>query len=58
MTNKIEELDKILSNKRKFRRLLLLIIIIALVICYGFYSDAINVHIEKVFSSPPQGAIK
>jgi hypothetical protein len=37
----------IFKSKKIFTRVLILIIIIAAVICYGFYSDSINVNINK-----------
>jgi len=40
--NPIEEVSKILGNRTKFKRLLILIGIIAFIICYGFYSHEIS----------------
>ena len=40
--NTIKEVSEILGNKKKFRRALLIIGIIAAVICYGFYSHEIS----------------
>jgi hypothetical protein len=37
----------IFGSKKKFMRLFLILCIIAAVICYGFYSDSINVNINK-----------
>jgi hypothetical protein len=37
----------IFGSKKKFIRLFLIICVIAAVICYGFYSDSINVNINK-----------
>jgi hypothetical protein len=37
----------IFKSKKMFSRLLIILCIIAAVICYGFYSDSINVNISK-----------
>jgi uncharacterized transporter YbjL len=37
----------IFKSKKMFSRLLIILCIIAAVICYGFYSDSINVNINK-----------
>ena len=37
----------IFKSKKIFTRVLILLIIIAAVICYGFYCDSINVNINK-----------
>jgi CHASE3 domain sensor protein len=37
----------IFGSKKKFIRLFLIICVIAAVICYGFYSNNINVNINK-----------
>lgn len=42
-----EFLLSIFKSKKIFTRVLILLIIIAVVICYGFYSDSINVNINK-----------
>jgi hypothetical protein len=42
-----EFLLSIFKSKKIFTRVLILLIIIAAVICYGFYSDSINVNINK-----------
>jgi uncharacterized membrane protein YuzA (DUF378 family) len=37
----------IFGNKKKFIRLFLIICVIAAVICYGFYSKAIKINVNK-----------
>jgi len=38
----LDKIDDVLSNKKKFRRLLIVLLIMAIVLCVGFYTGAIS----------------
>jgi len=47
----IKIIDKILSSKQKFKRALIVLLIIGAVTCYGFYSGEISKIIGAIFNS-------
>jgi len=51
----IKIIDKILSSKQKFKRAVVVLLIIGAVTCYGFYSGEISKIVGAVFHSESEG---
>jgi len=51
----VKVIDTILSSKQKFKRAVIVLLIIGAVTCYGFYSGEISKIIGAVFHSDSAG---
>lgn len=51
----VKTIDKILSSKQKFKRAVIVLLIIGVVTCYGFYSGEISKIVSAVFHSESAG---
>jgi len=51
----VKVIDKILSSKQKFKRAVIVLLIVGGVTCYGFYSGEISRIIGAVFHAAPAG---
>lgn len=51
----VKTIDKILSSKQKFKRAVIVLLIIGAVTCYGFYSGEISKIVGAVFHSESAG---
>jgi len=52
----IKIIDKILSSKQKFKRAVIVLLIIGAITCYGFYSGEISKIVGAVFHSESEGS--
>ena len=51
-------IDKILSSNQKFKRAIIVLLIIGAVTCYGFYSGEISKIFGAIFHSSPAAQVQ
>jgi len=58
MKSELEEVNEILGNKKKYRRALLVIVLILSVIVYGLYSGEISKIVSGIFGHSTEESAK